>query len=258
MAVVVRLVDRVGVETSWEARPGDGWRFGRSGQQGAIAVSDSTSVSKHALDLAVTLEGRVRIRCLQRTGSVEVLRANGLYAASLTYTEEGSFVPPLDIVLHTAQGAFATISITPSGPPAVPERTGARVGPRLSPDQGTTRVGWNLAMIQQPYDGLDWFVAAAMSAVLVRAEATNGQGRQVQRTALERACGHWLRVPGPKTPGWLESKFKQARRALNVTLAGNPSHELGDYVIRNGFLSEGDLAELARELAVRRSSGPHG
>jgi len=244
MVFNLRVIDRDGVEQGWSAGTTGSWTFGRTGQPDTVALSPSTAVSKAALRVTLERTGLVHIVCLQATGSVEVLRANGLQAASLRRAEEGLFHPSLDIVLHTARGAFATVSVISSTPAPAPRRSSA--------DPSATRLGWDVAMIELPAPGLEWFVVGALSAYLVGVENAAGEGRQVQRKALQSACAAWLGVR--ISEGWLDSKFKQARKALDVPLASNPSHEFGEYVIANGLLGEGALQLVADELARRKKS----
>lgn len=222
--------------------------FGRAGRPGTVVISASSHVSRSAFRLRAERGGFARVLCAQRQGTVEVKRADGRVAASLNDGEEGLFRAPVSLSLHTATGAQATIAISPDRP------SGPIPAPGRASDPGSTAtVGWSVAMIQDPPGGQDWYVAAAMGALLLRRGRRTDPGYTVPRGVLLRACGQWLGTP--KSEGWLASKFKQAGEALAVRFENNPSQLLAEYVLANRLINDAALQHLDVELERRRQRG---
>lgn len=219
--------------------------FGRTGadEPGVVAIANSATVSRTAFEVGAEPTGMVKVTCRQRLGTVEVKRLDGLTAASLRRGEAGIFHAPLDLVLHTRDGAFVTVRCESD------QRTWS------TPDRGgdvrSTRVGWSPAMIESPDPGLDWFVAAGLAAALIRHGRRSDPSYVLGRGVLLRACGYWMGAP--KSEGWLASKFKQASAALSVAFEGNPSHQLGEYVLQNSLLPDASLVAIHDEYERRRA-----
>lgn len=248
MTLGLIVLTRGGEQARESLHEGDECVFGRAGRPGTIEISTSSHVSRSAFRVRVEADELVRVQCAQRQGTVEVKRADGRVAANLQQGEEGLFRPPVRLALHTATGAQATIAINPdraSGPiPVAP--------PTTADPSATETVGWSLSMIQDPPGGQDWYVAAALAAMLLRRGRRTDPGYTVPRGVLLRACGQW--VGAPKSEGWLASKFKQAGEAFAVRFDHNPSHVLAEYVLTNRLINDAGLQALDAEFERRRNS----
>lgn len=247
MTLGLIVLTRDGEQARETIEDGEERVFGRAGRPGTVVISSSSHVSRSAFRLRAEPGGFARVRCAQRQGTVEVKRVDGRVAASLQDGEEGLFRAPVRLSLHTATGAQATIAINPDRPtaPTPAVSTGAS-----SDASSTATVGWSLAMIQDPPGGQDWYVAAAMAAVLLRRGRRTDPTYTVPRGVLLRSCGQW--VGAPKSEGWLASKFKQAGEALAVRFDNNPSQVLAEYVLSNGLITDASVQMIDAELERRR------
>lgn len=251
MALGLIVLTRGGEQVRETLRDGEERVFGRAGRPGTVVISSSSHVSRSAFRLKAEPDGFARVRCAQRQGTVEVKRADGRVAASLNDGEEGLFRAPVSLSLHTATGAQATIAVSPDRP-----STPTPVQGRTADPSSTATVGWGIAMIKDPPDGQDWYVAAAVAAVLLRRGRRTDPNYTVPRGVLLRACGQWLGAP--KSEGWLASKFKQAGEAFAVRFENNPSQTLAEYVLANRLVTDATLQQLDVELERRRQLAQRG